>query len=369
MAVSTTNTPDLSSKIGQMIMVGFNGTTTDAADVKLVSQQIHDGMIGGVIFFKHNILSPAQLQKLTQQFKASAHPAQPVLLAVDQEGGQVQRLSADNGFKDFLSAYEVAQKFTPADAQAYYGDMAQMIANNGFNLNLGPIADLHQPLAQQQSESVISGYQRSYSATARDVVDYAGAFVEAHHQHGVLTALKHFPGHGYASHDSHKGMVDITATHVAAELEPFEAMIAQDKADMIMTAHLINKKWDSEYPVTLSPTILMRLLRQQLHYDGVVITDCLNMGAIRQYYNLESIVINAVRAGCDILLFSNTHVAMQHIIDDQSTASPGHSSDHNLVQAIHHIIMHGLQTNQLTEQQIDISYQRVQKIKQKLLPA
>jgi len=141
------------------------------------------------------------------------------------------------------------------------------------------------------------------------VARYGAGFVEAHRAVGLLTTLKHFPGHGSSTADSHEGFVDITDSWQASELEPYRTLMAQGLADMVMVGHLYHADYSdagAQTPSSLSPQWIEGVLREELNYDGVIISDDLEMGAIRQHFTLEETVTKAVRAGMDVLLFSNT---------------------------------------------------------------
>jgi beta-N-acetylhexosaminidase len=357
MNLTYASAPDLDEKIGQMIMVGFEGVAPTDPGTQAVLKQAEKGLIGGVIFFSYNLKSPEQVQNLTTAFR-EARLKQPLFLAIDQEGGKVQRLKSANGFTDFLSAYEVASQMTPQEAEGDYQQMASQTANAGFNLVFGPVVDLHADPRTSQPCPVIGGIKRSYSSNPEAVVAYARAFINAHHHYKLLTSLKHFPGHGYATKDSHQGMVDITETHVPAELTPFDLLSQSGLADMMMTAHLMLRQLDTKYPATLSPTILQKLLRQGINYKGVVISDDLHMGAIGQHYALEEIVVQAVRAGCDVLLFSNNQGAAQGVKDFKANQT--------IVERIHQIIKDAIAQGVISEGQINASYERIIMLKQRL---
>ena len=175
-----------------------------------------------------------------------------------------QRLRASNGFADTPSAEDVAAQQTPAQARATYGQMARMVADAGFNFNFGPVVDLRgdpaDPL-QQAVSPVIGKLKRAYSNDPATVVRYAETFIQAHHEAGVLTALKHWPGHGLATGDTHLGLVDVTQTAQPIEQWPFQQLIRSGNADAVMTAHLVNRSVDPDWPVTLSQRFIQPLLR------------------------------------------------------------------------------------------------------------
>jgi beta-N-acetylhexosaminidase len=183
--------------------------------------------------------------------------------------------------------------------------MARGIAAEGFSVNFGPVADLN----TNPNNQIIARFGRAFSAEVETVIAYDEAFIKAHHAAGLITALKHFPGHGSSTADSHEGFVDITRTWDEAELEPYRALIGEGIVDMVMVGHLYHADYaddDGETPSSLSPRWIDGVLRDELGFDGVVISDDLEMGAIRQHFTLEETVTKAVRAGMDVLLFSNT---------------------------------------------------------------
>ncbi len=350
-SINMLNESQLSKEIGQMIMIGFQGTKVTDPEVQETLQLAREGKIGGVIFFGYNIVNPQQVKKLTTAFR-QAQPS--LLIAIDQEGGKVQRLSARNGFKNFPSAKEIADSHSPMQAYQIYLKMARMIKSAGFNLNFAPVVDLHADMIGYENP-VIGKLERSYSSHINKVIDYASVFIKAHRQIGILTSLKHFPGHGYARQDSHKGMVDITATSHPQEQDPFYRLIAEGLADTIMTGHLIHRQWDPEYPATLSSHILKNYLRERTKYEGVLITDDLHMGAIGQHYVLEETVLQAIRAGNDILLFSNNKAAAQGVKNFNASTS--------LAEKLHALIVKAIQKRKLSTSQIREAFFRIETLK------
>ncbi|MBF0497044.1 MAG: glycoside hydrolase family 3 protein [Deltaproteobacteria bacterium] len=290
----------LETMIGQMTMVGFRGTDPNEDWPRLIVQQLETGHLGGVVFYRFNIDNQPQVEALTRAIGQARAPY-PVLVSLDQEGGKVQRLNSANGFKDFLSAQKVAEQMAPGQARDYYRDLAAMVQQAGFNLNFAPVVDLN----RNPESPAIGKLERSFGADPEQVIAYALAVISAHHSQGVLCTLKHFPGHGSATGDTHLGFVDVTDTWNPIELEPFFRLSGPGGADMVMVAHTFNRNLDPVYPASLSPGTINGLLRQTGLYDGVVISDDLQMGAIAQYFDLETVIVQAVNAGNDILLFSN----------------------------------------------------------------
>ena len=290
----------LEQMAGQMIVVGFSGDGAGDKSVAATRSEIAAGTLGGVMYLKPNVASLSAVRKMNAAFR-EASPEFPPLLTLDQEGGAVERLTEAVGFEELPNAERVAAAYSPAQAGDLYGGMAQKVADLGFTVNFGPVVDIN----TNPRNEVIAKWGRAFGTTADAVVPYARAFVDAHRRAGVLTALKHFPGHGSSTADSHEGFVDITGSWEPSELDPYRSMIATGDVDIVMIGHLINTQY-SDLPSSLAPEWIDGVLRGELGFDGVVITDDLEMGAIRDHFSLRETVTRAVRAGVDVLLFSNT---------------------------------------------------------------
>jgi len=290
---------------GQMIVVGFKGDGANDASVKAVRQAVEDGRIGGVMYLKINVASKAAVTAMNEAFRAAAPDGLPPFLTLDQEGGAVERLTEAIGFRELPNAEAVARSDSPAEAEKLYERMAKDIRALGFSVNFGPVADMN----VNRNNQIIAKFGRAFSADPEVVTQYDRAFIEAHHSAGLVTALKHFPGHGSSTGDSHAGFVDITKTWKPEELEPYKALISGGYKDFVMVGHLYQgeiQDADDKRPASLSPEWIEGKLRGELGFDGAVISDDLEMGAIRKLYSLEQTVIGAVNAGTDVLLFSNT---------------------------------------------------------------
>lgn len=287
--------------IGQMVLVGFVGNKPDDEGFKTVLAQATEGKISGVLYLGRNIRSLRAVKGLNERLQ-NVSPV-PLLIAVDQEGGRIERLTRAVGFRESPSAASVAHSMEPADAKAEYGKMAAGLADCGFNLNLGPVVDLN----TNPENPIIGRLGRSYSADDGAVSAYARAFVRGHRAHGVLTSLKHFPGHGSSDADTHKGMVDVSETWSEQELAPYRELIDTGDAELIMSAHVVNRNIPGaeNTPASMSPATLIGLLRKDLGFKGVVISDDLQMGAIIKTKSFEDTVRQAVIAGNDLLVFAN----------------------------------------------------------------
>ena len=289
--------------IGEMLMLGFLGADASAAWAQRLARQISLGQVGGVVFLGHNFKSRAGVTGLTSMFASAGNTTRP-LISLDQEGGAVQRLGSKLGYASIPRASEVAGAMSPKKARALYAGMAAEERAAGFNFNLAPVVDL----AIDPTNPVIGKWGRAWGRDPNTVTAYASAFLDAHHGARVACALKHFPGHGSSRGDSHDGFVDITGTWTKAELEPFAALARKGSADAVMTAHLYHRDFagNTDEPVTLSHRAIEGVLRGEFGYAGVVITDDLDMGAIRSRYSLDEAVVRAIAAGNDIVMLSNS---------------------------------------------------------------
>jgi beta-N-acetylhexosaminidase len=303
----------LEQMAGQMVLVGFQGNNVSDASVQTLIGEIKQGQVGGLMYLRPNVKSLPAVKAMNAAFKA-ANPALPPFITLDQEGGKVQRLSSAVGFPDMPSAYDMAKMDVPAAAKVIYSRTAKGLASLGFNVNFGPVVDLN----INPNNPIIGKYGRSFSADPETVITYADAFIAAQHQAGLLTALKHFPGHGSSTSDSHKGFVDISSTWNPVELQPYKTLVKEGGVDFVMVGHLYNDGYGApadpqQLPASLSSYWIGDVLRDQVGFKGAVISDDLEMGAIRDMFKSDSndeiirqTVIKAVNGGVNVLLFSNT---------------------------------------------------------------
>lgn len=289
----------LDDMIGQMVLIGFHGKNTQSPSVKAAVKDIKAGKVGGLLFLGGNIGSKKDVIALTTTFQNAS--SDKLLMTIDQEGGRVRRLREKMGAPSLRSAKKMVAKGTEFAHQAYF-DTALYIKSLGFNVNFGPVVDL----AINPSNPVIAKLERSYGKNVQTVVDFGFYFADAHKQAGVLTALKHFPGHGSSTKDSHKGFVDVSKTWQPIELEPFRSLIENNQGDMIMAAHVFLKSMsdDGKVPTSLSKIAITDVLRGQLGFNGVVVSDDMAMGAITKNFTSKAAIIKAVNAGTDIVMVS-----------------------------------------------------------------
>ena len=296
---------ELRTKIAQMVMLGFRGTKVREGEG--VAAAVEQGL-GSVVLFDwdvlsktagRNIQSPQQLQELVADLQRFAKV--PLLVAVDQEGGKVRRLKEELGFPPLPSAAVIGRRDELAFTHNCARRTAAKLAQLGINLNLAPCVDLN----LNPQNPVIGGLERSFSAEVDKVVAHARVFIEAHHNAGVGCTLKHFPGHGSSTADSHLGLTDVTHTWVEAELDPYRILIEAGLVDGVMSGHVFNASLDPQLPATLSKAVIDGLLRRRLGFDGVVVSDDMQMGAIANHYGFEKALQLAILAGVDLIALAN----------------------------------------------------------------
>lgn len=351
----------LDQKVGQLVMMGVDGSTAQAPGVQAALEQIRAGQLGGVILYRYNVTGPEQVRALNRALADANALPQPLLIAVDQEGGLVQRLRASNGFFDTPSHEDVATQQTTAQARATWLRMARMVADAGFNFNFGPVVDLRgdpQDPTGAPASPVIGALERAFSSDPAVVVTYATQFIEAHREAGVLTALKHWPGHGLAGGDTHLGLVDVTQTARDVEQETFRQLAHAGLADAVMTAHLVNRNVDPDWPVTLSEKFIAPLLRGRDGFQGVVVTDDLHMGAIQNEHGEREAVVRALLAGNDILVFSNNPAAATNV--------PGFRPRYDLGRHVAALVREAIARGELTEAHVEAAWTRVARLRDRL---
>ncbi len=337
--------PSLDAKIGQMLLVGFRGRVI--TEETPIVQDIREHHIGSVVLFEYNIekssLAARQIKALTTALQEISDL--PLFVTIDQEGGVVNRLSDAYGFPPTVSAAFLGFINDSEQTYGYARSTAETLADLGINLNLAPVVDLN----TDPANPIIGRFERSFSADPSMVVRHASTFVQAHHDHNVLCTLKHFPGHGSSRQDSHSGFVDVTETWSEEELKPYQTLIDDGKADVIMTAHIYNAHLDAEMPATLSRPTITGILRERLGFNGVVMSDDMSMRAITNHYSLEEAVQRAVLAGVDIVALGN------------NITYTGRSAA-RAAGAIRQLLEDGI----IDEARIDESYHRIMRLKRRV---
>lgn len=289
----------LKEKLGQMFMVGFHGTTISDE----LKGMITDYGVGGVILFSRNIESMSQVKDLCnflQELSIKSHKI-PLLIAIDQEGGRVFRLKPP--FKQYLSYGELGRTGSENTVRSNALLMADELIEIGVNMNMAPVLDVN-----TNPKNPIIG-DRSFSSDP-DVVSRLGSCViKAFHEKGIIAVGKHFPGHGDTFSDSHLELPVVN--HGVERLEgiEFKPFVNTFKTGLkaIMTAHVLYPALDPDYPATMSEKIINGILRKKLGFNGIVITDDMEMKAISNNYSDEKSAIQSIKAGVDILLICHSH--------------------------------------------------------------
>lgn len=353
--------PSLREKIGQMLIVDFQGTVIDAHSPIAIA--IGKYNLGGVILsdfsiesqtYNKNIVNPEQVFKLNQTLQHLTrifnviHRREnlPLFISIDYEGGKVNRLKPAYGFQ-FIPSPKIIGTL-PANGVAFYAKlMADILKTAGFNLDFFPTLDLD----INSDNPIIGKPERSFSAdpfiVAQDSQIYAQSFLN----NDIECSYKHFPGHGSSFADSHLGFVDVTFSWQEEELIPYLLVLSQPKhCNIVMIAHIINRKLDiSGLPSSLSYNVITGLLRHELNFDGVVITDDMQMRAITDNYGLETAVTLAINAGADMMIFVN-----QSALKYQDP------------KMIIDIIEKKVRSGEISERRINESYERIIKLKRGL---
>jgi beta-N-acetylhexosaminidase len=334
--------PDLDAKIGQMIMVGFAGQSERDASVVSLRDQLNKGVIGGVVLYPENIGRPDELRNLNA-YLCNAKSSPVPFIAVDQEGGLVQRLTRRNGHTYFPSAFSVGRNpsfASSTSAEKLYAGMAEELAHAGFNLNFGPVVDLN----LNPGNPVIGQRDRSFGADPNTVTMLARAFIKAHRDADIVTVAKHFPGHGSSHVDSHKTLADVSESWREIELDPYRNLAKEGMLDAVMIGHLYHPRFSdgAKLPASLSGRAVQALRADYIGFDGVVVSDDMEMGGVADAYSLEERVIKAVNAGTDLLVFSNVQ-----------------SQDVELGPKIHAIIAEAVRDGRIPRARIDKAYGKV----------
>lgn len=334
----------LDVKIGQMLLVGYPGPELDST----LLEEVRTGKAGSIILFEKNVPKSATafatLKKVLWTYQKAA-PV-PLLICIDQEGGRVNRLKDKYGFPRSITASAMGKSGTLDSVRFYAESTASNLAGLGFNVNFAPCVDVN----VNPNNPVIAKSGRSFSADADSVALLAREYINQHRKYGVITVLKHFPGHGSSTADSHLGMADVTSTWTEMELLPYTKLMSQGYVDAVMSAHIVNRNLEPKgYPGTLSRRVLDSLLRKRMSYDGVVFSDDMQMHAITKYYGLDEAVKLAINGGIDILCFSN-NIA---------------NSEERTVGKVHATIKSMVLKGEIPKSRIDESYRRITTLKQK----
>lgn len=326
-------------KLGQLLIIGIRGTslTEDEAEFIITNN------IGGVILFARNIESPQQVHSLCKSIQALRHKSKdklPLFIGVDQEGGRVARMKAP--FTQWPPLSYIGKLDSTSVGFRFAMDMGTELRAVGINLNFAPCVDV----LTNPKNTVIG--DRSLSTDPEQVAKLASSLVRGYIKSGIIPCAKHFPGHGNTLLDSHDALPveDVDADRLSSvELVPFKKVF-RARLDMVMTSHIKFSKIDPEYPVTLSEKFLKGILRQELRYRNLIITDDLGMKALSANYPVDKIPVMALHAGCDILLYCNEFDSPRIALDALAKAAKDHK---------------------LNATQIDESYKRIVALKKEIL--
>ncbi len=320
----------LEEKVGQLMMVGFEGTTLPDH----IQRWLETGRIGGVYLFARNIESPAQVKKLIDDCHTVAK--YPILVGIDQEGGVVARLR--EGFTESPGAMALAASGDTqlADDMAYI--MGQELLAMGINWNFAPVADITHNI---DNASVGT---RSVGMDKEQVSTFVQAQISGFQRAGVIATVKHFPGLGKTSVDTHDALARISGSVdylYEQDLVPFRGAI-DSGVDCVMTTHVMFEELDNNHPATLSPIVINKLLRTDIGYDGAVCTDCMEMNAITNEYGAAESAILTILAGVDMVMFSHTQ-------ERQKIA--------------YQAVLGAVKSGRISEERLDKSVSRIQNLK------
>jgi len=293
---------------GRLLVTGIRGSGPGDPLFESDLLACVDARVGGVILFDvdvptgaddpldapRNVLSQDQLKNSIRVVRECLGP--DAWISVDQEGGRVARLNDRRGFVNDPSAREFAS-MDEVQRRRAARNQAERLAELGFDLDFAPCVDLE----LDPQNRVIASLDRSYGADAQSVIAAASVVLDAHAEAGVAACLKHFPGHGSSRDDTHEGVVDVTETWVGDELEPYRALCARPGV-AVMAAHVVHRGLDPDLPASLSAKVLGDLLRGELGFEGVIVTDSIDMHAISQGFSPAGAAVRAVQAGADLVV-------------------------------------------------------------------
>jgi beta-N-acetylhexosaminidase len=326
----------LREKAAQVLLLGFSGTTLLPSTTELLEY----GPPGGLLLLGYNVTGADQLRSLTSALQAAAVATGSkvgLLIAVDQEGGSVQRIH--DGVPDLPAPRALAESSTVVEAEQLAAETALGLLDLGVNMNLAPVADV-------VSDPRSFLYDRTYGGDPALVSDFVSGVTRAFEDGGLIATVKHFPGHGSASGNTHGETVISDADEAAFEtthLPPFRAAIAAG-AECVMVAHIVAAAYDPDRPASLSPLVVGGLLREDVGFSGVVVTDDLEMVAATDAESAEGadpgeLAVRALQAGCDLLISTGTPERQKAMIDAiEEAVQTGGLSQERLDEAVQRVL-------------------------------
>ncbi|MFI3285235.1 MAG: glycoside hydrolase family 3 protein [Rikenellaceae bacterium] len=339
----------VAQKAAKLLIVGLDGQSLSPTNP--IIEDITEKGVSGVILFGRNVATTQTTTKPREQFAKfvadlKALREEPLLVSIDQEGGLVNRLKPVSGFKDMPSHKSVGEYENLDQVRKAAALIASEVASVGINFNFAPCIDVD----INPESPAIGHFGRSFSSDEERVAECATIYVEEHHNQGVLTSLKHFPGHGSALVDSHLGLTDISNTWQERELHPYISLMESNLCDAVMVSHLYNKNFDADYPATLSYKTLQGVLREQLGWQGVVVSDDMQMKAITEHYGFDEAITLGLNAGVDLFIIGGNIKR----------------EDYDVVDRFISIIESGIASGAITMERLDQAVTRVEKLKAKL---
>ena len=338
-------TPPLEEMIAQMILIGFEGTKEGDKWVDQIAKDIKREKIGGIFLTDKNIQNPAQLKKLNEYLKQQAPKGLPLIVAIEQEGGENSVLSPKKGFSEIPSAAVLFKTKDISEAEDLYKKLSSDLFKSGINVNFAPVLDL-QPKKEVLENSKL---QRSYSSYEEIVTTYAMLFVNALHAEGVMPVVKYFPTAGANLWNNFSSEEDVTHTWRFEQLKPYYDLIAFGKMDAVLMSHVMHKEIDPKNPTLFSKLVIQNLLRDKMHFEGVVFADNLRTNSIASSVDFKQRVIRSIDAGADILVFTN------YFADNASIPF-----------TVQKIITDAIKSGELSSERVELSYERIVNFKQKL---
>ena len=336
-------------KAAQMIMVGFDGLILTPDNP--IYRDIRDNHIGGVILFSQkgwdenttrNIKNTQQLKNLIQQLNEVSQV--PLFVAIDQEGGRVARLSPEFGVSTY-TAGDLGQINDTSTTRREAEKTAKVLKKLGINVNFAPCVDI-----TLNPNSIIKFKDRAFSDDDPMVVAaHAEQFIKSYQKAGVLPVLKHFPGHGSATGDTHAGFVDISDEYQDVELKPYQILLPKYPDVGVMVAHVFNRYVDDKWPMSLSHKNVTQNLKENLHFNGIVFSDDLQMRALTKQHSWHDIVVQAINAGNDVLVIGNNL-----------------SFDPDIADKTLQIILKALDDGEISRARINDAYRKIMKVKSSL---